>query len=63
VNMTLKQVSKITYPNAKICVGMDLTGTTVYMGSRSAYEQSNQTVTTAKITSTEGSRLLPPRRS
>ena len=29
----------ITYPNGKIYVGMDLTGTALYMGSPSAYEQ------------------------
>ena len=34
-----KQVYKITYPNGKIYVGMDLTGTLLYMGSPSAYEQ------------------------
>ena len=34
-----KQVYKITYPNGKIYVGMDLTGTALYMGSPSAYEQ------------------------
>jgi hypothetical protein len=32
-----KQVYKITYPNGKIYVGMDLTGTALYMGSPSAY--------------------------
>ena len=32
-----KQVYKITYPNGKIYVGMDLTGTLLYMGS--AWEQ------------------------
>jgi hypothetical protein len=34
-----KQVYKITYPNGKIYVGMDLTGTLLYMGSPSAYKQ------------------------
>jgi len=34
-----KQVYKITYPNGKIYVGMDVTGTALYMGSPSAYEQ------------------------
>ena len=34
-----KQVYKITYPNGKIYVGMDLTGTALYMGSPSAHEQ------------------------
>jgi hypothetical protein len=31
----LKQVYKITYPNGKIYIGMDLTGTVLYMGSPS----------------------------
>ena len=30
-----KQVYKITYPNGKIYVGMDLTGTALYFGSSS----------------------------
>ncbi|HME77405.1 MAG TPA: hypothetical protein VKI00_17685 [Mycobacterium sp.] len=34
-----KQVYKITYPNGKIYVGMDLTGSALYMGSPSAYAQ------------------------
>jgi hypothetical protein len=34
-----KQVYKITYPNGKIYVGMDLTGTILYFGSPSAHEQ------------------------
>ena len=34
-----KQVYKITYPNGKIYVGMDLTGTLLYLGSPSAHEQ------------------------
>jgi hypothetical protein len=34
-----KQVFKITYPNGKIYVGMDLTGTTTYFGSPSAKER------------------------
>jgi hypothetical protein len=34
-----KQVYKITYPNGKIYVGMDLTGTLLYFGSPSAQEQ------------------------
>lgn len=34
-----KQVYKITYPNGKIYVGMDLTGTLHYAGSSSAREQ------------------------
>lgn len=34
-----KQVYKITYPNGKIYVGMDLTGTLLYMGSPSAHAQ------------------------
>ena len=37
--MRRKQVYKITYPNGKIYVGMDLTGTALYRGSPSAYEQ------------------------
>jgi hypothetical protein len=34
-----KQVYKITYPNGKIYVGMDLTGSMLYFGSPSAAEQ------------------------
>jgi hypothetical protein len=34
-----KQIYKITYPNGKIYVGMDLTGTLLYMGSPSAHAQ------------------------
>lgn len=34
-----KQVYKITYPNGKIYVGMDLRGTALYMGSPSANAQ------------------------
>ena len=34
-----KQVYKITYPNGKIYVGMDLTGTISYFGSPSANER------------------------
>ena len=34
-----KQVYKITYPNGKIYVGMDLTGTLLYFGSPSAGAQ------------------------
>lgn len=34
--MPRKQVYKITYPNGKIYVGMDLTGTMLYFGSPSA---------------------------
>jgi hypothetical protein len=34
-----KQVYKITYPNGKIYVGMDLTGSLLYLGSPSAHEQ------------------------
>jgi hypothetical protein len=34
-----KQVYKITYPNGKIYVGMDLTATLLYMGSPSAHER------------------------
>jgi hypothetical protein len=34
-----KQIYKITYPNGKIYVGMDLTGTILYFGSPSAHEQ------------------------
>jgi len=34
-----KQVYKITYPNGKIYVGTDLTGTALYMGSPWAYVQ------------------------
>ncbi len=34
-----KQVYKITYPNGKIYVGMDLTGSVLYLGSPSAAEQ------------------------
>jgi hypothetical protein len=32
-------VGRITYPNGKIYVGMDLTGTLLYFGSPSAHEQ------------------------
>jgi hypothetical protein len=34
-----EQVDQITYPNGKIFVGMDLTGSLLYLGSPSAYEQ------------------------
>jgi hypothetical protein len=34
-----KQVYKITYPNGKIYVSMDLTGSLLYVGSPSAHEQ------------------------
>lgn len=34
-----KQVFKITYPNGKIYVGMDLTGAITYFGSPSAKER------------------------
>ena len=34
-----KQVYKITYPNGKIYVGSDLTGTLTYFGSPSAQER------------------------
>ena len=34
-----KQVYKITYPNGKIYVGMDLTGSVTYFGSPSAKAQ------------------------
>jgi hypothetical protein len=34
-----KQVYKITYPNGKIYVGMDLAGTLLYFGSPSAGAQ------------------------
>lgn len=34
-----KQVYKITYPNGKIYVGMDLTGSLLYLGSPSASQQ------------------------
>jgi hypothetical protein len=34
-----KQVYKITYPNGKIYVGMDLTGSISYFGSPSAKER------------------------
>ncbi|MGH3970371.1 MAG: GIY-YIG nuclease family protein [Mycobacterium sp.] len=34
-----KQVYKVTYPNGKIYVGMDLTGSLLYFGSPSAHEQ------------------------
>lgn len=34
-----KQVYKITYPNKKIYVGMDLTGSVLYFGSPTAAEQ------------------------
>jgi hypothetical protein len=34
-----KQVYQITYPNGKIYVGMDLTGSLLYVGSPSAHEQ------------------------
>lgn len=34
-----KQVYKITYPNGKIYVGMDLTGSVSYFGSPSAKER------------------------
>lgn len=35
----IKQIYKITYPNGKIYVGMDLTGTMLYFGSPSVGEQ------------------------
>jgi hypothetical protein len=34
-----KQVYKVTYPNGKIYVGMDLTGSLLCLGSPSAHEQ------------------------
>lgn len=34
-----KQIYKITYPNGKIYVGMDLTGSVLYMGTPSARQQ------------------------
>ena len=34
-----KQIYRITYPNGKIYVGMDLTGTVLYFGSPGAGEQ------------------------
>ena len=34
-----KQVYKITYPNGKIYVGMDLTGSLLYLGSPSVSQQ------------------------
>jgi hypothetical protein len=34
-----RQVYKITYPNGKIYVGMDLTGTMAYFGSPSVEER------------------------
>jgi hypothetical protein len=34
--MPRKQIYKITYPNGKIYVGMDLTGTLTYFGTPSA---------------------------
>lgn len=34
-----KQVYRITYPNGKIYIGMDLTGSISYFGSPSAKEQ------------------------
>ena len=34
-----KQIYKITYPNGKIYVGMDLTGSLLYVGSPSNVEQ------------------------
>lgn len=34
-----KHVYKITYPNGKIYVGMDLTGSLLYLGSPSASQQ------------------------
>ena len=34
-----KQVYEITYPNGKIYVGMDLTGSVLYFGSPSAAER------------------------
>ena len=37
-----KQVYKITYPNGKMYVGMDLTGTLLYFGSPSAQQQDRQ---------------------
>ena len=37
--MRRKQVYRITYPNGKIYVGMDLTGAISCFGSRSAKEQ------------------------
>jgi hypothetical protein len=50
VNVTLKQVYKITYPNGKICVGMDLTGAISYFGSPNA--RSGSPPTTRSIAST-----------
>ena len=37
--MRRKQVYKITYPNGKIYVGSDLTGTLTYFGSPTAQER------------------------
>lgn len=37
--MALRQVYKITYPNGKIYVGSDLTGTFTYCGSPSAKDR------------------------
>ena len=34
-----KQVYKITYPNGKVYVGMDLTGSLLYVGSPTARQQ------------------------
>jgi len=37
--MARKQIYKITYPNGKVYVGMDLTGAISYFGSPSAKER------------------------
>lgn len=44
-----KQVYKITYPNGKIYVGMDLTGTLLYFGSPSAHNKSLLTLVSMGI--------------
>jgi hypothetical protein len=38
-----KQIYKITYPNGKIYVGMDLTGSLLYVGSPSNVSRSPPT--------------------
>ena len=41
----LKQVYRILYPNGKIYVGLDLTGTFTYMGSPSAWRTISEDMT------------------
>ena len=44
-----KQVYKITYPNGKIYVGMDLTGTLLYFGSPRHTNKSPLTLTSMGV--------------